>query len=106
MRQRLAQSGTLTDPRLTHGLRPRPPLRVVVARREREVIVDSWHLAALHWWWRCRQKISTKREAARRRRHVARYEHEARRIRRIHWFAWPIALFWLAVILWDLTLRP
>ena len=69
-------------------------------------IVDSWHLAALDRWWRCRQKITTTWKAARRRRHVPRGEHEARRIRRIHWFAWPIALPAMAWILWHLTQRP
>ena len=65
-------------------------------------IADSWHLAVLHRWWRCRQKIRTTWTAARRRRQVPRDEHEARRIRRIHWFAWPIALPVLAWIVWLL----
>ena len=65
-------------------------------------IVDSWHLAALHWWLRCRQKISTKWEGTRRRRRIVRAPSEARRIRVIHWFAWPIALPALTWILWQL----
>lgn len=77
-----------------------------VAKVRTNDIVDSWHLAALDRWWRCRQKITTTWKAARRRRHVPRDEHEARRIRRIHWFAWPIALPAMAWILWQLTRRP
>lgn len=65
-------------------------------------IVDSWHLAALHWWWRCRQKVAVKWKAARLRRRILRDEHEARRIRVIHWFAWPIALPALTWIVWQL----
>ncbi len=68
-------------------------------------IVDSWPLAALHWWLRSRQTVAVKWKAARLRRRIVRTRHEARRNRVIHCFAWPTAPPFMVWLLWQLIAK-